>query len=147
MLSYRVAAIINALGHATIYEYAPRGNKTYEGGATCPVRYTYDVYGNKVRMTTYRDEEGMRSVASVVDTTTLFYDEASGETTFAYDAFGTNTNETVNGVAGTNMIERFTDVFGSNAILLRSGLVRNRRLRCCDVAGKSDIIVAVSWFN
>ena len=37
----RVAAITNALGHATIYEYDVRSNKTYEGGATYPVRYTY----------------------------------------------------------------------------------------------------------
>ena len=29
---------------------------TCEGGATYPVRYTYDVYGNKTTMTTYRHE-------------------------------------------------------------------------------------------
>ena len=52
----RVAAITNALGDATIYEYDHRGNKTYEGGATYPVRYTYDIYGNKTTMTTYRHE-------------------------------------------------------------------------------------------
>ena len=30
--------------------------QTCEGGATYPVRYTYDVYGNKTTMTTYRHE-------------------------------------------------------------------------------------------
>ena len=52
----RVAAVTNALGDATIYEYDHRGNKTYEGGATYPVRYTYDVYGNRTTMTTHRHE-------------------------------------------------------------------------------------------
>ena len=52
----RVAAVTNALGDATVYEYDQRGNKTYEGGATYPVRYTYDIYGNKTTMTTYRHE-------------------------------------------------------------------------------------------
>ena len=100
----RVAAITNALGDATIYEYDHRGNKTCEGGATYPVRYTYDVYGNKTTMTTYRHEPdggvghapttgdaptddmttggttGWRGVltAPLGDTTTWFYDEASG---------------------------------------------------------------------
>jgi len=27
----------------------------YEGGATYPVRHTYDVFGNKMTMTTFRD--------------------------------------------------------------------------------------------
>ena len=92
----RVAAVTNALGHATIYEYDHRGNKTYEGGATYPVRYTYDIYGNKTTMTTYRHEPdggvghaalpttGGTMVGRGVltappgDTTTWFYDEASG---------------------------------------------------------------------
>ena len=93
----RVAAITNALGDATIYEYDYRGNKTYEGGATYPVRYTYDVYGNKTTMTTYRHEpEGGGRGATALpetdgttvgrgdlsappgDTTTWLYDEASG---------------------------------------------------------------------
>ena len=50
-----------------------RGNKTYEGGATYPVRYTYDVFGYKTSMTTYRDE-----ASGVGDTTIWAYDEASG---------------------------------------------------------------------
>ena len=41
--------------------------------------------------------------------------DAAGVTTFAYDAYGANTNETVIGVAGTNVLERFTDAYGRNA--------------------------------
>ena len=66
-------AVTNALGNVTNYEYDLRGRKTYEGGATYPVRYTYDVFGNKTSMTTYRNE-----ASDVGDTTTWTYDEASG---------------------------------------------------------------------
>ena len=45
-------AVTNALGNVTVYEYDLRGNKTYEGGATYPVRYAYDVFGNRTSMTT-----------------------------------------------------------------------------------------------
>ena len=37
---------------------------------------------------------------------------AAGVTTFLYDEFGSLTNETVIGVAGTNTIERYHDTFG-----------------------------------
>ena len=178
-----LSAVTNPLGNATIYEYDLRGRKTYEGGATYPVRCTYDVFGNKTTMMTYRNESlGTNSG----DITTWLYDEASGlvtnkvyadglgpkyeydakgnlvkrtwargvetfyaydgwgnltntsysdgtptvalsydamgrqreahdvagVTTFAYDDFGSLTNETVIGVAGTNIIERFYDPFG-----------------------------------
>ena len=176
-----LVAVTNAMGEVVVYEYDLRGRKAYEGGATYPVRYTYDIFGNKISMVTYRDE-----VASGGDETRWFYDEASncmtnkvyadgkgtlydynsngrlikrvwargiettysynawgdlvrtdysddtpsvvlaydsmgrqtraidaaGVTTFAYDLFGSLTNETVIGVAGTNTIERFYDVFG-----------------------------------
>ena len=69
----QTVAVTNALGNVTVYEYDLRGNKTYEGGATYPVRYTYDVFGNKTSMTTYRDE-----ASGVGDTTAWAYDEASG---------------------------------------------------------------------
>ena len=178
-----LAAVTNPLGNAVVYEYDLRGRKTYEGGATYPVRYTYDVFGNKTTMMTYRDEsrgpdsgdvttwlydeasglvtnkvyaDGLgpryeydasgrlakRTWARGIDTfyaydgwgnlanttysddtptVSLRYDalgrqveahDAAGVTTFAYDAFGANTNETVVGVAGTNVLERFTDEFG-----------------------------------
>ena len=69
----QTVAVTNALGNVAVYEYDLRGNKTYEGGATYPVRYAYDVFGNKTAMTTYRDE-----ASGVGDTTTWAYDEASG---------------------------------------------------------------------
>ena len=51
-----LATVINPLGNAIVYEYDLRGRKTYEGGATYPVRYTYDIFGNKTTMMTYRRE-------------------------------------------------------------------------------------------
>ena len=182
------ASVTDPLGNATIYEYDLRGRKTYEGGATYPVRYTYDIFGNKTTMTTYRDEGGSQSSATAPqgDVTTWLYDESSGAmtnkvyadgkgptytytpegklsqrtwargittdyaydswnsltntvysdgtptialsydalgrqteahdaagiTTFLYDSFGSITNETVVGVAGTNTIIRHWDNFG-----------------------------------
>ena len=182
-----LASVINPLGNATVYEYDLRGRKTYEGGATYPVRYTYDVFGNKTTMMTYRREgRGNGEEGSVGDTTTWLYDEASGVmtnkvyadgkgpkydytpdgklsqriwargiatdytydgwgnltntvyaddtptvslkydvlgrqieahdaagvTAFLYDSYGSLTNETVVGVAGTNTIIRYWDDYG-----------------------------------
>ena len=183
-----LASVTNALGNATIYEYDLRGHKTYEGGATYPVRYEYDTFGNKTTMTTYRDAGGPGFVPAVGDATTWLYDIASGAmtnkvyadgkgptysytpngklarrtwargittdysydnwgnltntvysdgtptialsydalgrqteahdaagiTTFIYDPFGSLTDETVIGVAGTNAIIRHWDNFGRN---------------------------------
>ncbi len=69
-----LATVTNPLGNAVVYEYDLRGRKTYEGGATYPVRYTYDVFGNKTTMTTYRNESLGPSSG---DLTTWRYDEAS----------------------------------------------------------------------
>jgi len=68
-----LVAVTNALGNAAIYEYDLRGNKTYEGGATYPVRYTYDDYNVMTNMTTYRNESLQSG-----DTTTWLYDEPTG---------------------------------------------------------------------
>ena len=69
-----LVTVTNALGNAVVYEYDLRGRKTYEGGATYPVRYTYDIFGNKTTMMTYRNESlGPNSG----DVTTWRYDEAS----------------------------------------------------------------------
>ena len=188
-----LASVADPLGNATVYEYDIRGRKIYEGGATYPVRYTYDVFGNKTTMMTYRNESlGPDSG----DVTTWLYDEASGAmtnkvyadgrgptysytpdgklsrriwargivtdylydswgnqtnivysdntpavsifydalgrqaaahdaagiTTFAYDAFGSLTNETVIGVAGTNIVERCWDEFGRTAGYALNGI-------------------------
>ena len=181
-----LASVTDPLGNATVYEYDLRGRKTYEGGATYPVRYTYDTFGSKTTMMTYRNES---LGADSGDVTTWLYDESSGAmtnkvyadgkgptygytpdgkpsrrvwargiiteytyddwsnltnttysdgtptvaivynalgrqteahdaagiTTFLYDSFCSLTNEIVIGVAGTNEIERFYDIFGRDA--------------------------------
>ena len=69
-----LSSVIDPLGNVTVYEYDLRGRKTYEGGATYPVRYEYDTFGNKTTMMTYRNEAlGPDSG----DITTWLYDEAS----------------------------------------------------------------------
>ena len=193
-----LTSVINPLCNAIVYEYDLRGLKTYEGGATYPVRYTYDVFGNKTTMMTYRDEKGEPGTGNRErgDITTWHYDEASGVmtnkvyadgkgptysytpdgklsqriwargiateysydnwnnltntaysdgtptialsydvlgrqteahdaagvTTFLYDSFGSLTNETVVGVAGTNTIERYWDEFGRTAGYALNGI-------------------------
>ena len=75
MVCRNLASVINPLGHAIIHEYDLRGRKTYEGGATYPVRHTYDVFGNKTTMMTYRNQSlGPNSG----DVTTWLYDDATG---------------------------------------------------------------------
>jgi RHS repeat-associated protein len=78
-----LASVADPLGNATVYEYDLRGHKTYEGGATYPVRYTYDIFGNKTTMTTYRDESVGRGDPTALqgDVTTWLYDIASGSMT------------------------------------------------------------------
>ena len=68
----RLASATNALGEVTVYEYNLQGRKTYEGGGTYPVRFTYDDEGRMTGMTTYRDESGPG------DTTAWTYDPATG---------------------------------------------------------------------
>ena len=90
----RVAKTIDALGNETTYTYDALGRQvavtdplghtvttTYDAedhilakrGATYPVDYAYDAYGNKVSMTTYRNE-----LLADGDTTRWLYDEPSG---------------------------------------------------------------------
>ena len=66
-----LAAVTNALGNAIVYEYDLRGRKTYEGGATYPVRYTYDVHDQRTSLSTTRNGETW-------DTTTWTFDPATG---------------------------------------------------------------------
>ena len=73
--SGNLISLTDPLGHSTVYEYDLRGRKIYEGGATYPVRYTYDIFGNKTTMMTYRDESLGPNSGDVM---TWFYDESSG---------------------------------------------------------------------
>ena len=177
----RQVSVTDPLGHAVVTAYDAEGRVVAQRGATYPVDYAYDEFGDRTSMTTYRDEslaEGdttrwLYDEASVCMTnkvyadgkgptyaytpdgrlatrtwargivTTYAYDangsltntvysdgtptislaynragrqvraeDAAGITTFLYDDFGSLTNETVVGVAGTNVIERFYDSFG-----------------------------------
>ena len=106
---------VYADGKGPSYDYDTHGRLTKRTWARgVETTYTYDAWGNLTR-TDYSD-----STPSVV----LTYDamgrqtravDAAGVTTFAYDSFGSLTNETVVGVAGTNTIERFYDAFGRDA--------------------------------
>ena len=86
--SSRHSSSTDPLGNAKVYEYDLLGRKSYEGGATYPVRYTYDVFGNLSTLSTTRDPAANISTFQPFDfstvswdTTTWFYDEASGAMT------------------------------------------------------------------
>ncbi len=61
----------DALGNSTYRTYDPLGQVLEEGGATYPVRYTYDTQGRRMSLATTRD-------GSTWDTTTWTYDPATG---------------------------------------------------------------------
>ena len=220
----RVSSTIDALGYATTYGYDALGRQTSvvdpltntvttvydaEGriiaqrGATYPVDYAYNEFGEKVAMTTYRDlnssgdttlwmlDEATGLVTNKVYAdglgptytytpdgklatrtwargivTTYSYDangsltntvysdntpaislaynragrqvcaeDAAGITTFIYDEFGSLTNETVVGVAGTNTIERYYDEYGRSTGYALNG-VRQTTLSYDSVTGR-----------
>lgn len=113
---------VYADGKGPSYDYDAHGRLTKRTWARgVETTYSYDAWGNLTR-TDYSDE-----TPSVV----LSYDamgrqtraiDAAGVTTFAYDSFGSLTNETVIGVAGTNTIECFYDTFGRNAGYALNGI-------------------------
>ena len=70
-----LTAITDPIGNQDMFEYDLRGRKIYEGGARYPVRYAYDVFGNMISMSTYRNESSRQNAG---DVTTWRYDEASG---------------------------------------------------------------------
>ena len=220
----RVASTIDALGYATTYGYDALGyrvsttdpltNTVYtaydaesrvvaQRGATYPVDYAYDEFGEKVAMTTYRDINAagdvtrwLRDEATGLVTnkvyadgigptytytpdgklatrtwargivTTYNYDlrgsltntvysdgtptislaynragrqiqaiDAAGITTFAYDEFGSLTNETVIGIAGTNVIEHYYDEYGRTLGYALNG-VRQTSLSYDSITGR-----------
>ena len=69
----RQVAVTDPLGHTITTTYDAEGRVLAQRGATYPVDYTYDVYGNKVSMTTYRNE-----ALTDGDNTRWLYDEPSG---------------------------------------------------------------------
>ena len=75
---------------------------------------TYNTTGRRIRTESLADPATVGCDYNAMGRQTRAVD-AAGVTTFAYDAFGANTNETVVGVAGTNILERFSDAFGRDA--------------------------------
>lgn len=68
--------VTNAIGNVIAYEYDLRAHKVLEYGATYPVCYTYDIFGNRTTMITFRNGS-FQDVPALGDTTTWFYDIAS----------------------------------------------------------------------
>ena len=83
----------------------------YMCSKTTMTTYAYDGWGNLVE-TAYSDDTPTVTVAYDALGRQVEAHDAAGVTTFAYDTYGANTNETVIGVAGTNFLERFTDAYG-----------------------------------
>ncbi|MGN0855505.1 MAG: hypothetical protein ACI4R9_08305 [Kiritimatiellia bacterium] len=132
---------VYADGHGPAYDHDAHGRLTKRTWARgVETTYAYDVWGRLVR-TDYSDDTP--SIA-------LSYDamgrqtravDATGTMTFAYDAFGSLTNETVVGVAGTNTIERFYDVFGRDLGYALNG-IRQSTLGYDPVTGRLATMLA-----
>ena len=99
----RLAKRIWARGVETFYAYDGWGNltNTSYSDSTPTVTVTYDALGRQIEA-----------------------HDASGVTTFEYDTYGANTNESVAGVTGSNVIERFFDEYGRDAGYALNGVRR-----------------------
>ena len=143
----QLVRVTNPLGDAVTYAYDLRGHKTYEGGATYPVRYAYDLFGNKVSMTTYRDEDAQKG-----DVTQWLYDETSGSVTnkvyadgkgpaYDYDARGRITKRTwARGIETTYTYDDWgsltrTDYSDDTPSIVLSYDAMGRQTRAIDAAG------------
>ena len=103
---------VYADGKGPAHRYTPDGRLACRIWARGIVTdYSYDNWGSLTN-TVYSDNTPTVSLAyDALGRQTEAHD-AAGVTTFLYDSFGSVTNETVIGVAGTNTIERFYDAFG-----------------------------------
>ena len=132
----RLVAVIDPLTNTTYAAYDTENIIIIRHlGATYPVDYAYDANGRLAKRTwargveTFYAYDGWGNLTNTTysdntPTIALYYDalgrqaeahDAAGVTTFTYDDYGALTNETVIGVAGTNVIERYYDTFGRNA--------------------------------
>lgn len=80
-------------------------------GACEYTTYAYDGWG-ALTNTVYSDGTPTVSVLNDALGRQVEAHDAAGVTTFVYDAYGANTNETIVGIAGTNVLERFADAYG-----------------------------------
>ena len=116
MTDYDTTGLLTNKGYADgkgpTYNYTPDGKlsqRVWARGITTD--YSYDGWGNLTN-TVYSDGTPTISLAYDALGRQIEAHDAAGVTTFLYDSFGSLTNETVIGVAGTNTIERFYDAFG-----------------------------------
>ena len=103
---------VYADGKGPRYDYTPDGKlatRTWARGIA--TTYSYDDNGSLTN-TVYSDGTPTISLAYNRAGRQIRAEDAAGVTMFVYDEFGSVTNETVVGVAGTNTIERFYDAFG-----------------------------------
>ncbi len=106
---------VYADGKGPRYDYTPDGKlatRTWARGIV--TTYSYDNNG-VLTNTVYSDGTPTISLAYNRAGRQIQALDAAGVTTFLYDGFGSLTNETVIGVAGTNTIARFYDTFGRDA--------------------------------
>ena len=113
---------VYADGKGPRYDYDANGRlikRTWARGID--TFYAYDGWGNLTN-TTYSDDTPSVAVKYDALGRQVEARDAAGVTTFVYDAFGANTDETVIGVAGTNVLERFTDEFGRDVGYALNGI-------------------------
>ena len=113
---------VYADGKGPKYDYTPDGKLSQRIWARgIATDYSYDGWGNLTN-TVYSDDTPTVSLKYDVLGRQIEARDAAGVTTFLYDSFGSLTNETVVGVAGTNTIERFWDDFGRTAGYALNGI-------------------------
>ena len=114
MTDYDTTGLLTNKGYADgkgpTYNYTPDGKlsqRVWARGITTD--YSYDGWGNLTN-TVYSDGTPTISLAYDALGRQIEAHDAAGVTTFLYDSFGSLTNETVIGVAGTNTIIRHWDM-------------------------------------
>ena len=121
--------------------YTPTGKlsrRTWARGITTD--YSYDIWSSLTN-TVYSDDTPTISLAHDALGRQIAAHDAAGVTTFIYDSFGSLTNETVIGVAGTNTIDRFYDNFGRDAGYSLNG-VRQSALAYDPATGRLSTMLA-----
>ena len=133
---------VYADGKGPSYAYTPTGKLSRRIWARGIVTdYAYDAWGSLTN-TVYSDSTPTIALTyNTLGRQTEAHD-AAGVTTFVYDSFGSLANETVVGVAGTNIIERFWDDYGRNVGYALNG-VRQSTLAYDPVTGRLLTMVAI----
>lgn len=124
----KVAAFVDALGQVAYREYNLRGQLVRVWGETeYPVEYSYNPFGERVEMTTFRsgDDVGLWTASvwpattPAGDLTAWYYDEATGLLTAKVDAVGESVSYTY--TPAGRMAERFWARLDGNGQPLRTG--------------------------